>query len=318
MTRPLTAFVCAAGLGAASAGLASLALFDLTIGLILLGAAGWAVVVLTARWVNVERTIVASEVQEDFSLRLCFAVRIAAWLPVRIEIEDHSGGWLEAKAGEASVELRVGRPGAYRLAPTRIRLRDPLGIFERRLLAGCTEPLLILPRPLSPWNLQLHNSGMTGDPELQGLQPYAPGSSLARIHWPALARGAGLHVRQFAPPPNGLPLVVVDTAGAVSRVARDWAARTAAGCVLALSRTGGCRILLPGDTDATSVVGTDAWRAVHRRLATLADLPSPVAPSRAPDSDAFCVRVALAPAKLAAPPPLPHGVLRASECALRR
>jgi uncharacterized protein (DUF58 family) len=238
---------------------------------------------------------------------------------MRLEIEDHSGGWLALGDGATSLALRVGRPGAYWLAPSRVRLRDPLGVFERRMLVGRVESLLILPKPLGPASIRLRPPRLIDDPEPQGLQPYAPGMSLARIHWPALARGAGLHVRQFAPPPDGLPLVVVDTVGVVDRRALEWTARAAAGYVLTLARRGGCRVLLPGDAEATNIVGSDgAWRAVHRRLATLGDLPPPIAPSWAAGAATVRVRAVAAPAKLAAAPPLPHGVRAATACAPRR
>ena len=68
----------------------------------------------------------------------------------------------------------------------------------------------------------------------------------------------------------GLPLVVVDTADTGDPRAVDWAARTAAGVILRLAGTGGCRVLLPGDQVATTVTDlTAAWRGVHRRLALL-------------------------------------------------
>jgi uncharacterized protein (DUF58 family) len=319
MKRPLTVLTCAAVAGAASVGLASLALFTLAVGIVILLGADWAVVALSARRLNVQRVVPRHEVQEDSPVRLRFAVRCDAFLPARLEVEDHSGRWLEVKDGNASVDLRVGRPGAYWLGPTRMRLRDPLGLFERGMLVGRAQPLLILPAPVSPATIRRARSGLIDDPEPQGLSPYAPGASFARIHWPSLARGAGLHVRQLTPARDRLPLVVVDTAGATSRDALDWTARTAAGYILTLSRLRGCRVLLPGDRNATPVVGADgSWRGVHRRLATLGDLPPPTAPSRAAATAAVHVRAAAAPARLAPAPPLPHGVLSASECAPHR
>jgi uncharacterized protein (DUF58 family) len=202
----------------------------------------------------------------------------------------------------------VGRRGAHWLAPSHVRLRDAVGIFERRLLAGRSEPLLILPTPRGRAPVQPSHVPIDHDPEPQGLRPYSPGTPLTRVHWPSLARGAGLQVRHFAPSLDGLPLVVVDTAGAPSSQALDWAARTAAGYILTLARNGGCRVLLPGDTNETSVTGVDGeWRAMQRRLAVLAD----AAPSRvpAPGARRLHVRAAAAPAGLTPAPPLPQRVL---------
>jgi uncharacterized protein (DUF58 family) len=300
--------VFAAAVATLAASLASLALFAVAIGLVLLTAAAGMAVALAGMRVTVARTISAREVQQDASIRLRFSVQGPTYLPVRLEIEDHWGGWVAIDDRDASLELCVGRRGAHLLAPSRLRLRDGLGIFERRLLAGRAEPLLILPTPQLRAPLHAWASAMDADPEPHGLQPYTPGSPLARIHWPALARGAGLQVRHFAPSPSGRPLVVVDTAGAPSSQALDWAVRTAAGYILTFARNGGCRVLLPGDANETSVTGVDAeWRAMHRRLAVLEDS----APSR---SQTLVVRglhvhAAAAPAGLTPAPPLPTGVL---------
>jgi uncharacterized protein (DUF58 family) len=300
---------------AASASVVSLALFDLAIGFVLLTGAAWAAAALSARGVSVERTISASEVQEDSPLRLHFAVRQRRWLPVHVEVEDHGGGWLPIGRGDVSIDVPFGRPGAYWLGPSWIRLRDAIGVFERRRLVGRTEPLMILPAPESSESLRLTDPGLIGDPEPQGLQPYAPGMPLARIHWPALAKGAGLQVRHYATPQDGLPLVVVDTVGAAHPGALDWTARVAAGYVSTLARNGGCLVLLPGDATPTSVVGSDgAWRAVHRRLATLADLPPRTTLVQAVRGGTLRVRAATAPAGMGPAPPLPRGVSTTTRC----
>jgi uncharacterized protein (DUF58 family) len=306
--RPLGTLLFAAALATVAASSASLALLAVAIGLVLLTAAAGMAVALAGSRLTVARTIVAREVQQDASIRLQFSVQGTTYLPVRLEIEDHTGGWVAIEDRDASLQLRVARCGAHSLAPSRLRLRDALGIFERRLLAGRSEPLLILPTPQLRMPLHARACATDDDPEPQGLQPYTPGTALAHIHWPTLARGAGLQVRQFAPSPNGLPLVVVDTAGAPSPQARDWAARTAAGYILTFARNGGCRVLLPGDTMETSVTGVDGgWRAIHRRLAMIEDS----APRRAqkPPTGGLHVRATAAPAGLTPAPPLPSGVL---------
>jgi uncharacterized protein (DUF58 family) len=310
MKRPCAALMSAVGVAGASASLGSSALLAVAIGLVLLTGAAWAAVALSARDLKVERTIGASEVQEDRPLRLCFRIRGRRWLPVRLEVQDHSGGWVAVSAGATTLEIRVARPGAYRLAPTEVRVRDAIGMFELRQAAGRTEPLLILPAPSEYSSVKLHRSEVIEDPEPHGLRPYAPGMPLTRIHWPALARGAGLQARHFAPASAGLPLVVVDTVGAAGPGALDWAARVAAGYILALACNGGCRVLLPGDANATSVTGVGAdWRAVHRRLARLGDLPPGTASPPAARTAALAVSAATAPGALMPAPPLPAGVL---------
>jgi hypothetical protein len=117
-------------------------------------------------------------------------------------------------------------------------------------------------------------------------------------------------VRHFALSPDGLPLVVVETEGAAGCTALDWTARAAAGHILALARAGGCRVLLPGDARSTSVIGLDdGWRAVHRRLARLGELPPPSGAARPRGAAAVRVRAAAAPRPTVPPPLLPEGVL---------
>jgi uncharacterized protein (DUF58 family) len=308
VTRPLAVLAGAAGLATLAASVASLALFVVAIGLVLLTAAAGTAVLLSASRVTVERFISAREVQEDAPVRLRFRALRTTRLPVQLEIEDHSGGWKAIGDGDTSVELFVGRRGTHWLAPSRVRLRDALGIFERRLLAGRRDPLLILPTPQGSASLQPGHLATGDEPEPQGLRPYASGTPLSRIHWPSLARGAGLQVRHFAPSPGGVPLVVLDTAGASSAKAVDWAVRTAAGYILTFARTGGCRVRLPGDTQETSVAGVDGdWRAMHRRLAMLGDRAPTTPPT--PAAQQLHVRAAAAPAGLPPAPPLPPGVL---------
>jgi uncharacterized protein (DUF58 family) len=180
------------------------------------------------------------------------------------------------------------------------------------LRAGTPEPLLILPTPDGQANLHPRHPAARSDPEPDGLRAHTPGDPLARIHWPALARGAGLQVRRFAAAPSGLPLVVVDTAGTRDSHAVDWAARTAAGHILALTRSGGCRVLLPGDATETTVIELEAgWRALHRRLARLEASMLGASPQLAQGTPAVCVRASAAPAgpARATPQALPLGVV---------
>jgi uncharacterized protein (DUF58 family) len=210
------------------------------------------------------------EVREDEPLPVRFDVRRVSWLPIALEAQDGTGAWVALAARVGTLAVASGPRGAHRLAPSPLRVRDPLGIAERRLAAGEPEPILVLPRPDAGDGLPALTACSGRDPDPDGLQPYAPGTPIARIHWPSIARGAGLHARRVAAPPGGTPLVVVDTAGGPDRAAVDWTARVAAGQILRLTGAGGCRVLLPGDRTPTAVADTAAWRAMHRRLATLA------------------------------------------------
>jgi uncharacterized protein (DUF58 family) len=310
----LGAVALAAGAGA----LASLALFALAVGLLVVTVGAGASVVLAVHCLTVTRWVLAREVREDQPIGVQFAVRLRGRgrlpLPVRLEAQADAGGWVPLGERGGTLELTVGRRGAWRLAPSRLRLRDAMGIFERSLLAGLPEPLLVLPAPDLRVPVPPRSGAWAGDPDPDGLQPYVPGSPIGRIHWPALARGAGLQQQRLAPQPAGLPLVVIDTGGASDPAAVDWAARAAAGVVVRLAGSGGCRVLLPGDHTATTVTDTAVtWRGVHRRLALVAPAGPTVPRVPAGDGQApvVWIRAADAPAEVlsASPRPLPPGVV---------
>jgi uncharacterized protein (DUF58 family) len=314
----LALLLLAAALAAAAISVASLALFALALGLAVLTTCAVIVVWIAAHRLAVVRTITELEVQEDVPVCVRFDVRRETWLPIRLEARHQSGAWVALGQDGGAVELTVGRRGTYRLAPSQLRLRDLFGICDWPLRAGQAEPLLILPTPDDPADAESRRRATADDPEPDGFQAYVPGLPVARIHWPALARGAGLQVRRFAAPPSGLPLVVVDSAGTRDSLALDWTARRAAGLILALARSGGCRVLLPGDASETTVNAPDAgWRAVHRRLATLDASVLSSAPPGAGHGSVVQIRASAAPtaAMLAQARPLPPGVWPVtSEC----
>jgi uncharacterized protein (DUF58 family) len=312
VTRAAAALACGTAIAVIAAVTRSPGLLALGIGLWMLTGVAAAAVVAAVRWVDVERTVTVSEVQEDGVVRAHLTLHGARWLPVRVEVERDSGGWAAIALGGTSVELTVGRPGAYWLAPARVRWRDVVGLFRRHTLVGQPEPLLLLPTPRCGAVADAGDHGVADDPDLAGLTPYVAGMPLARMHWPALARGAEPQVRDIAPSRERLPLIVVDAAGTPRPEALDWVARTAAGRILTLARSGGCRVLLPGETRPTSVIGGGlAWRTVHRRLAMLRDCVAPGSPPRFASGAAIVVRASTAPQALPLPPPLPRGVVPA-------
>jgi uncharacterized protein (DUF58 family) len=316
MRRAVGLLAGAVVLTIAAGALASLALFALAVGLVVVTVAAGASVALAARRLAVTRLGTWREAREDQPIGVRFDVSGLGRLPLPVHLEaqvdaDH---WMPLGERGGTLELTVGRRGSWQLEPSRLRLHDALGIFERPLLAGQPEPLLILPTPDLTVPIPPRQDAGAGDLDLDGLQPYVPGTPISRIHWPALARGAGLQQRRLAPPPSGLPLVVVDTTGTSDPRALDWAARAAAGVIVRLACSGGCRVLLPGDRAATTVTEMAAtWRGVHRRLALLTPAgpaagPAPLGAGQAPDVH---IRATHAPAEVleTQPRPLPPGVV---------
>lgn len=318
MRRALGLLLAAVILAAAAGALASLALFALAIGVAVVTVTAGASVALAASRLTVTRQVLQWETCEDQPVRVDFQVRGRGrlLLPVRLEAQADANTWVLLGERGGTLTLMIGRRGVWQLAPSRLRLRDALGIVERPLLAGQPEPLLILPAPdlTVPLVPRLGAWSAVDDPELDGLQPYVPGSPIGRIHWPALARGAGLQQRRLAALPTGLPLVVIDTTGTSDPRAVDWAARAATGVIVRLARSCGCRVLLPGDCTGTTVTDTAAtWRGMHRRLALLGplNLATEWAPLGAGQAPAVRIRAAHAPAEALRnqPPPLPPGVV---------
>jgi uncharacterized protein (DUF58 family) len=122
-----------------------------------------------------------------------------------------------------------------------------------------------------------------GSSEVDGLRPYRPGTPASRIHWAALARGAGLLERRLRAESETRPLVVVDARCSGPTEHLDAAVRAAASLVLELGRRTGCGLLLPGERRPLEVEpDLSAWPVAHARLAMVEGGPETRAPALAP------------------------------------
>jgi uncharacterized protein (DUF58 family) len=123
--------------------------------------------------------------------------------------------------------------------------------------------------------------------DLDGLRPYRVGTPASRIHWPAVARGAGLIERRLQADGDARPVVVLDarmpdrpTPAEIDQL--DAAVRAAASLVLDLARSGGCGLLLPGEQRATALDRElVVWPAAYARLALVHGGPGSPAPALA-------------------------------------
>lgn len=179
------------------------------------------------------------------------------------------------------VVARFSRRGLHRLEPPMLIVRDMLELASTvRIGAGAVHELLILPRT-EPVRWANGGRGARSESpdatsateslaavDIDGLRPYREGTSASRIHWPALARGAGLLERRLLPDSDTRPLIVLDARGAGPAEYLDAAVRAAASLTLELARRGGCRLLLPGEHRTVTVEGDlSSWPSVHARLA---------------------------------------------------
>src|SRR4051794_14488218 len=261
------------------------------LGLVALSVGLAASVLLAARGARVQRDLEAGRVIEGEPLHVDLRVR-AGLLPLAAG-ELVAGDGLppvRLPAGRRNtasrVEVRFPRRGRRGLTPPELRLADPLGLGRRVVRGGGGDEVLVLPRvepvrPLEGGGLltggeDTQAGGLGAESELDGLRPYRPGAPATRIHWPALARGAGLVERRLLPDADRLPLIALDPSGPAEEEELDAAVRAAASLAVALARSGGCAVLLPGDRRATALDETlVAWPGLHARLALVEAGPPP-------------------------------------------
>jgi uncharacterized protein (DUF58 family) len=272
-------------------------LFVPAVGLIVLGVGTPAWVWLAARGAATERHLPAVRMIEDEPVDATIEVR-RGWLGLPgAEVVDPFTGSRFELAGELSpvrgdrttsvrVSSRFARRGLHRLPAPALTVRDPLELARAEAVSrGGSQEVLVLPRtePVR-WLGSGHSrrlrlpDGHAGSEalaavDLDGLRPYRPGTPASRIHWSALARGAGLIERRLQADGDARPLVVLDvrtpaSAGHAAVGLIDAAVRAAASLVLELSTAGGCGLILPGEQRPTMIdrelIG---WPAAYARLA---------------------------------------------------
>ncbi len=273
-------------------------LFVPGVAFVLLGAVTPAWVWVAARGASIERHLEQDRVVEGEPLEATLAVRAG---PLRLpggEIyEPLAGGPVQAPGGRRAtirVLARFERRGRRRLPPPALLVRDPLELAcSAASSGGAPQDVLVLPatervrwgRPASdPAAAAASRSraDLFAAVEVDGLRPYRRGTPASRIHWPALARGAGLLERRLRVDGDTLPLVVLDARGAATEDDLDAAVRAAGSLTLELARGGGCRLLLPGARRALEVEPDLAsWPVAHTKLALLEGGTESRAPSPA-------------------------------------
>jgi uncharacterized protein (DUF58 family) len=202
-------------------------------------------------------------------------------------------------------------PGRRTLGAATLLVADPLGLWRRQLRSPAGDDLVVLPRvdPVRGGAAGSEHAGRSlgsgsgadassqrGGPaqlEVDGLRPYRDGSPASRIHWPAVARTGQMLERQLVAGGDPRPLVVLELRGASDRVVRERAMRAAASLCVALARSGGCDLLLPGERRPFTIdPGLRSWPEAHTRVA-LADPAAPaVGPARLRGAVVFWVTAA--------------------------
>ncbi|HTE63894.1 MAG TPA: DUF58 domain-containing protein, partial [Solirubrobacteraceae bacterium] len=191
--------------------------------LVLLGAGAGTWIGLGAWGATVHRTVAKRSVVEEEAL----AVRIEA-VRGRLPLPP---GWIDEPllpepvrltAGRSRARVRAevtfGRRGRRVLAPPALVLRDPFGLAQRVVTGAHADEVLVLPRVLPVRATAGGGEGVSAharaalvaaaETEIDGLRPHREGSPASRIHWPTVARGAGLMERKLISEADSRPLVV--------------------------------------------------------------------------------------------------------------
>jgi uncharacterized protein (DUF58 family) len=273
-------------------------LFVPAVAFALLGVLAPAWVWLSARGGLAQRTLNADRIVEEEPLAATIEVR-RGWLGLpgaevfdpftgsRLDVSGPLSPLRGGRVANVRVVTRFSRRGLHTLGPPSLVVRDPLDLARVETVgAGADQQLLVLPRTepvrwLTADRTQRHElpDGQAAAEafaavDLDGLRPYRPGTPASRIHWPALARGAGLLERRLLADGDTRPLVVLDARGSGAPQLLDAAVRAAASLVLELARGGGCGLLLPGDQRATSIDRELlTWPAAYARLALVQGEP---------------------------------------------
>ncbi len=293
-TLGLAAALLAVGLGFDAAPLLVPA-----IGLALLvgGAAAWTA--LAAQGAAVERGRGPATVVEGDQYPLRIVVR-AGGVPVRGKLVDplldapigvHAG--LRRRVKQLSVPVTFERRGRRVLEPSRLVVRDPLGLAARELVGEHGGELVVLPR-IEPVTAPDAGGG-TGagadgeadelgegagvsalearavDFEIDGLRAYREGSPASRIHWPVVARTGELVERRLVTGGDRSPLVALDARDPEDPESLDMAVRAAASLCVHLARAaGGCALLLGGERRPHRIdPELRGWPFAHARLAVV-------------------------------------------------
>ena len=295
MSRALATALLGAALALSAAAFDTPSLYVPGLALAALGLVAGAWVLLAARGARVERAPGPATVEEEQPYPLRLRVRSGLLPPPGGELVEPLLGWPVPVTGRWSrrvrINVRFGRRGRRRLEPSRLVIRDPLGLAVREVIADQHGELLVLPRvepvvgasPSGATAQGASGKGLAGDAdsrvarrlagsaaelEMDTLRPYREGTPASRIHWPAVARTGEILERRLVADAESGPLVVLDARAPASPEALDAAVRAAASLCVHLARRAGCELLLPGDRRPVRV-GRDlaSWPSLHARLA---------------------------------------------------
>jgi uncharacterized protein (DUF58 family) len=268
-------------------------LFVPGIALVVLGVGAPAWVQLAARAADIERQLDSDRIVEDEPIEATIEVTRGHWgLPGAAVLDPLAGkpvllyAPMSLLSGSQSASVRIvarfPRRGIRRIDPPTLVVADALELARVvRVSPSPPQELLVLPRTErvrwvpgagEKWRRAAGVASVEplGATEVDGLRPYRQGTPASRIHWPALARGAGLLERRLQADTDSRPLVVLDARGSGPPEHLDAAVRAAASLVLELGGRVGCGLLLPGEHRPLEIEpDLTAWPIAHTKLALI-------------------------------------------------
>lgn len=124
---------------------------------------------------------------------------------------------------EGSYQCRLANRGRYQVGPCKLTTRFPFGLFERTMVLGEPESLIVFPRlgRLSQRWLARHQESFEGkeqarqrnsriEGEFYGVRDWRKGDSRRSIHWRSSARRGSWVVRQYEQPHNRDVAILID------------------------------------------------------------------------------------------------------------
>ncbi len=231
----LTIFLASLFLGAVYMTLKREQLLFMTMLLVALGTLCFAIAQLSRKWIRVRRTV-QDRVSEGHTVRVLLEVRNGGTLPrFGITLVDEVSPWLKRHGQTVrylpvlwpkrtvmlEYDLLADRRGVHPVGPLRLRLGDPLEMFQRVTRVGEESAAVVYPQvvtlpapmggqtPFAP-GLSEQRSALGTGTDFYGIREYQPGDELRRIHWKATARRNRLAVVEFEENLTGNLTVLLD------------------------------------------------------------------------------------------------------------